>query len=358
MEATLVAAAAGVYFLGKKAFGRELVDTGVQGTFNGAGTFAGTAYAFYKGGWFRGDKTTTSPLDEGLGAIFNAGAKAVSQSARSYADALGLPASAIDGYSKQIQISLSGLNEQQIREKIEQAVAGFGQGLAGRFAQQLDPFAKAGETLAQTFERLAGIQSFSRTLHELGGIFARVAWLSIDAREHLFELAGGMQAIGQQATQFVQDYYGRDEIAGLKADEIQARLAAVGITQDIASREQFRALVDSLDVSGAKGREQLATLLAASGSFTSLSDYLAESGLTLQQAAAQAPDAGPLPGLFGPGGQLEQISAINNVALSVDRVQQTIAEGNQRLLDAIKGQAPAVIFQPWEVGGMAVSGGT
>ena len=354
--APYVAAAAAVYYLGKAAFGRKLADTGVQGTFSGAGDFTGNAYAFYKGGWFRSDKTTTSPLDEGLGAIFDAGAKAVSQSARSYADALGLPASAIDGYSKQIQISLSGLNEQQIREKIEQAVAGFGQGLAERFAQQLDPFAKAGETLAQTFERLAGIQTFSRTLNELGGVFERVAWLSIDAREHLFDLAGGMQALGQQAMQFVQDYYGRDEIAGIKADEIQARLAAVGITQDIASREQFRALVDSLDVSSAKGREQLATLLAASGSFTGLSDYLAETGLTLQQAAAQAPDAGPLPGLFGPGGQLEQISAINNVALSVDRVYGAVME----VVGAIKAQPapPPIVFQPWEVGGMAVSGGT
>ncbi|MBN8511070.1 MAG: hypothetical protein J0L57_20975 [Burkholderiales bacterium] len=144
MEATLVAAAAGVYFLGKKAFGRELVDTGVQGTFNGAGTFAGTAYAFYKGGWFRGDKTTTSPLDEGVGAAFDAGAKAVAESARRYADALGLPGAVIDGFSQQVRFSLAGLNEQQTREKIVQAVAGFNEGLAGHF-----------RALAQTFEHLA-----------------------------------------------------------------------------------------------------------------------------------------------------------------------------------------------------------
>jgi hypothetical protein len=165
-----------------------------------------------------------------------------------------------------------------------------------------------------------------------------------------------METLSAQALQFVQDYYGRDEIAGIKADEIRQSLAAVGLdASGIDSREDFRRLVDSIDVSSAKGREQLATALAASGAFTTVADYLAETGLTLAQAAAAAPQTGVLPGLFGPGGQLEQISAINNVANSVDRVHDAVTT----LIDVVRNQpAPVIQIPVWETGSMAVSGGT
>ena len=71
-----IAAAAAAYYLGKKAFGRELQDTGVQGSFGAEGDFSGQDFKFYKGGWLRSDKTKTSPLSSAMEAVLDAGGSA------------------------------------------------------------------------------------------------------------------------------------------------------------------------------------------------------------------------------------------------------------------------------------------
>jgi tape measure domain-containing protein len=341
-------AAVAAYALAKKAFSRELADSGVQGSFSGSGDFSGSGFDFYKGGWLRKDKTKLRTLDPGLESVFDAGAKAATAQTTAYAKALGLPVEALAGYTQQVRLSLSGLSETEIKDKIAGTVTAFGEGLAERYKSALQPLQRGAETLAQTLQRLSGLQTFSAQLNDLGGVFARVARLSVDAREELAGLAGGLDVLGQQALQFVQDYYSRPEIAGIKAAEVQRALADVGITQDLRNRDQFRALVDNTDVSTATGRQQLAALLQASSAFTSVADYLAETGLSLAQASAQAPQTGALAGLFGAGGQLDQISAINNTTSSVDRVFGAVME----VVDAIKQQRVIVTDGAWEVNGM------
>ncbi|MBN8494549.1 MAG: hypothetical protein J0M00_24290, partial [Burkholderiales bacterium] len=346
--APYVAAAAAAYYLGKKAFGRELADTGVQGSFSGSGDFTGDNYAFYKGGWFRNDKTRTSALDPGVEAALDAGARAAATSARSYAQVLGLPAAAIDGFTQQIQLSLQGLSQQQVQEKIAGAVTSFGEGLAARYQAALTPLQKGGETLAQTLQRLASLQTVSDDLNDLGGVFSRLARLSVDAREGLAELAGGLDALQSQALGYAQNYYTREEIAGLKASELMSALSGVGLQGgNLRSREDFRALVDRIDVNSTQGRQQLATLLSVQGAAASVFDFQAEVGGNLASTTALAPQAGALSDLFGPGGQLEQLNAINAVANGVDRVRDAVLQ----VVDAVKSTRPGAALAPgWEVG--------
>lgn len=325
--APVVAAAYGLYVVGKKLFGRELKDTGISGNFSAEDGFAGQAYKFYKGGWLRKDKTKRSALDPSIDAALDAGAQAATATVQQYAELLGLPVKAIEGYTQKLKLSLKGLSSQEIQEALAGAVADFGEGLASQFAPALELFRKAGESLGDTLQRLATLQSFSNTLADLGGVFERVARLSVDAREGFIAMAGGMDALGAKALGFVQDYYGRDEIAGIKAAEIKDALAAVGITQDVNSRDDFRKLVDSTDISTELGREQLAALLNMASAFTSVADYLTETGATLSSAAAQSPSTGATAALFAPSGQGETVLAINGVAFWV-----------QAVLDAIKQQ--------------------
>lgn len=319
-------AALGAYALGKKLFGRKHADSGIEGTFDASGDFSGNSFDFYKGGTFRRDKTKRGALDSGTESVLDAGAAAMAATTRSYAEVLGLPVKAIEGFSQQIKLSLKGLNEEQVKQAIEGAVQGFGEGMAARFGIALSTFQRAGESMAETLARLAGLQAFSNTLSDLGGVFERIAGLGIDAREGLIQLAGGIEAMGQKALQFVQDYYSRDEIAGLKAGEIQAALKAVGITQDINSRDEYRALLDSLDVSSETGRQQFAALLDMAQAFTGVADFLTEAGRTLSQAAAGAPQSNGATALFAQGGAADQVLAINNVGFWTERVFQAIKE--------------------------------
>ena len=219
-----------------------------------------------------------------------------------------------------------------------------------------EQFAKLGSGAGmEDFQRVAaavvqmqnGMRGIQQLVEPLGGVFARVAGLSGDALAQLTQFAGGIEAFGQQVGSFVSNYFNRDEIAGLKASEIQSALAGVGITQDLSTRDEFRKLVEGLDVGSAQGREQLVTLLKVSQSFASVADYLAETGGTLAGAAALAP-GGPLSDLLL-GGADQQTFATDRVRDSVDIVAERIVE----LIDVVR-RAPAP-GSSWRGGGGEVT---
>jgi len=326
-------------------FGRKLKDTGVEGLFGASGDFGGSSYAYYKGGLFRSNKTVRSPLDQALEQVLDAGGKAAAEQAKAYAEALGLPVEALQGYSQQIKVSFSGMDEAAQKEAIQKLIVDFQEGLLGQFSAQLEPLRKVGETLAQTAGRLASLQTLSKGLNDLGGVFSRVAGLSIQAREQLVEFAGGMESLAGLARSYVENYFNRDEIAGLKAREISDVLAGVGIdASGLSTRGDFRTLVESLDVSGEQGRRQLTALLGVQGSFAGVSDYLAESGGTLGSAAAQAPQTAVLGSLFA-SSAAAQVDAINGVASGVAQTNQLLGQ----LIDAVQQQRTMLDQWQWEV---------
>jgi hypothetical protein len=314
-----------LYSLGKKLFSKTLDDTGITGTFSGSG-FSGQSFAQYSR-IIGGDSTSRKALSSELDAVFDAGALAARESVKAYADALGLPVKAIEGITQKIKFSTKGQSAEETAAEIERFVGKYAETLASAYAPALKQFQKVGESVGDTLQRLAGLQTFSDTMADLGGVFQRVAGLSVDAREGFIAMAGGMDALGQKAMAFVQEYYNRDEIAGIKAAEIKQALEAVGITQDVNSRDDFRKLVDGLDVSTQRGQEQLAALLDMASGFTQVADYIAEIGGTLSGVAGQSPSTGAAAALFGPGGQGEQqIMAINNVSYWTELVYNAVKE--------------------------------
>lgn len=356
-------AAAAVYALGKRLFGRTLQDSGVEGSFGAGGDFSGSQFAFYKGGLLRSNKTTRSPLDSALEATLDAAGAAANLKAAGYAQALGLPVQALDGFTQQIKVSLKGLSDEQAQQAVQKVVDDYQEALLGRFRAQLGPLQHVGETLAQTAERLVALQTFSGTLNDLGGVFSRVAGLSVDAREQFIAMAGGVDALKQSAQSFAQQYYSRDEIAGLKARDVQGVLRSVGINADLMTKADFRRLVDSTDVGTAAGQQRLAGLLSVADEFAQVADYLAEVGGTLSSAATQAPATAQLASLFAQPAQA-QVDAIDNVATWTARVYGAIRDLTTVVQSGGGGSAAAPSASAGEVNGgyvygaAAVSGGT
>jgi phage-related minor tail protein len=315
-----------------RAFGRkrtEFTGSGVTGQV-GADGFEGQAYTDWirKGGWFRSDKTgrDLAALGADMQSAISSQVSAVYAATTAYAEALGLPADSARRARLDFSVAWGG-SEEANQRALQEASDRLANDLAGLYAPALAEYSKAGEQLAETLARLGTLQVFSDGLNELGGVFARVARLSVQAREELIGMAGGMEQLAGLAQGFVQNYYSRDEIAGLKARDLQAALSSVGITQDLRSRDDFRSLVESTDVSTEAGRQRLTQLLRVSGDFAQLSDYLGETGIGLQAAALQAPETSQLADLFSSGTQ-EQVTATNEVRDSVDRV----GAGIERLL--------------------------
>ena len=138
----------------------------------------------------------------------------------------------------------------------------------------------------------SGVQAMNAGLAPLGGVFARLGSLGIEATAGMASLAGGLDQFIAKSTQYVADFYSTDERAAITAQSLQASLASMGLgAVSLGSRADYRALVDSLDISTTAGREQLAGLMNLAADFAGIGEYLETSGQALSAVAAQAPSS-------------------------------------------------------------------
>lgn len=335
--------------IGDALFGRKLKDSGIEGTLSTEG-MDGNAYRFYKGGLFRSNKTKRDELDPALDGAFDSGLSAVTAQVSAYVDALGLPVSALAGYSEQIKISFKGLDEAQIQQAVADAIGKFQEGLAGLYAGAIGQYQKAGETVLQTLQRLSTLQAFSDTINQFGGAFSSIAQLGIDARESLIGMAGGIEALLGKTRQFVADYYTEEEQAALSARDVFKALSATGLNLGgLDTKAEYRALLEGRDLGTEAGRAQFAALLDASSAFAQLAPYLEKSGQTLDELAQIAPRMAELETLFAPGTQADGTAA--DLQLGLSDVSQSVADGSADVVGAIRDMRDAVL------GGLATVAG-
>ena len=150
----------------------------------------------------------------------------------------------------------------------------------------LDELAAVATAIAETAGQL---DAMSDALGPLGGVFARIGNLSSDAQYQLAQFAGGIDALAQKSAAFVQQYYSQDEQIGLQAADLARQFTALGITDGPDTMAEFRALVESQDLSTEQGRLQLAALLDMADQFAAVQAYIGQFGGTIDGLAANAP---------------------------------------------------------------------
>ena len=297
-----------------RAFGRkapEMRDSGIMGSLSG-GAATGQSFAdwFQKGGWFRSNRSGTnfSALGDETSAALTAGAMGVLDSTRAWAQALKLPGDALSSVTTQFKIKLSG-DATKDQAEIQALFGRYAADLATTFQGQLAPFQKAGEAISDTLQRLAGLQTFAETINEFGGVFSRVANLSVDAREQLLGFAGGMESFVAKTQSFAQNYYEEAELAGIQARQVRDQLASLGIDTQIFSRADFRRLVEGTDVSNEQGRQRLSQLLTLGEAFAPVGRFLESNGGSLNTLANMAPTTGAVQQILG-GNSMEGLSSL------------------------------------------------
>jgi hypothetical protein len=350
LGAVLGGALGGVF---NAAFGmgdKETTSKGVTGSIGG-GSVTGQVYANWKqdGGWFRSDKSGTdyAALTADLKSAMDSGALAILASTKAYADALGMPAEQLSTITTTFTTELTGDAEKD-KQAILDTLDKYQVALTAGFQSALQPFQKAGESLIQTMQRLALIQTFSESINQLGGIFSTIATASINAKESLISMAGGIDALISKANAFVKDYYSQGEQAGLQARGIVDALKAVGIdATSLASREDFRALVESRNIETQAGQEQLMALLNIGPQFAQLSDYMKSNDVTMQELLAAAPQVAMLQKMLTPAEQtavstqdLASTAKSGNVILN--QINTSVQSGAAATTEAINVLAGAV----------------
>ena len=321
---------------------KTTTETGIDGMIGG-GEVDARQYSNWikKGGWFRSDKRGVdySALGADTAAALDQTARAVYDQSRLFAEAVGLSGDALSKVQTQIRVKL-GQDEEANKAAIEAAFAAYREDLANSLGESLAPFQKAGETLADTLERLAQLATFSNDINQLGGVFSTIASLSVSAREELIGFAGGMEALLQKASSFVSSYYSQDEQFGLQARQIQKALESLGITAALSSRDDFRRLVESQDVSTTEGRKTFAALLDIAQAFAPVGQFLEQNKKSLDELAKAAPQVKVLESILEDAET--QTEWAEKQAAATDRVYDGIVDLGDIFANAMAGNSAAI----------------
>ncbi|MEN9885484.1 MAG: hypothetical protein RL758_62 [Pseudomonadota bacterium] len=359
----IVGAAIGaVTGLVNRAFGRkpkEVIEQGLVGSFGG-GEATGQMYSEWrqKGGYFRSDKSGTlengradwADMPKEIANVLSIGAGEIYEQIKNYAAALQLPSDVLSSVTTNFRIKVTGKAEED-RQAIVTALQTYEESLSAQYADVLEPFRKKTEetstsifgvtktvttyfeTLAETMRRLIVLQEFSASINQLGGIFSTIAGSSIDAREALIGMAGGIESLMAKASAFVKEYYSQDEQAGMMARDIVNALNAVGIdATTLATRQDFRALVESRNVETEEGRKQLNALLDLAPAFAGVADYIKENDTTIAELIEAAPQVAVLNKILDP----TEVTAEATTAMA------TGIEKSNTLLESIGGKLDSI----------------
>ena len=271
---------------------------GISGTFDLSG-FEGQNYQerSQKGGTFRSDRRWTdySAIDADMDKALDSMLKQAVSGVKTIGRALNVETeTALEGFSHTFALQLSENGDMsKAGEKIAAELKKVQDELATRLVPNIADFARYGETAADTFGRLnQEVTATDAILLAMGKdaseAFGAVGLASIKAREDLIDLAGGLDALASKTQSFYANFYSSDEQVQLAATQAQKALTEgfAEIGQSIpATREAFRSLVESQDLSTEAGRKLWNSLLDLQDEFDAVADG-ADATATSMQAAA------------------------------------------------------------------------
>ncbi|SFD83265.1 DUF4214 domain-containing protein [Massilia yuzhufengensis] len=233
------------------------------------------------GGWFRSDKTNTqsTPLDaDGIRQIQQV-LTSLYTTVHEAGQMVGLSgdefASKLDGFEVDIgKISLKGKKDDEIQKELEAVFSKVGDDLARFGAAGLERFQQVGEGYLETLTRVAtGYQTVAVVSESLGMTFSAVGFESVEARERLLSLSGGMQEFASAAESFLANFYTDEEQVNALRGRLKPTLDQYGIeTGAEDSLKQFRKVVTGLDLTTAAGAQAYATLMQIAPAFKQIAD--------------------------------------------------------------------------------------
>lgn len=272
-----------------RAFGRKLKDTGIEGTFSGDEKFSGSTYQFYKGGWFRSNKTKYSAMDpmlqSGLGQAYGV----LTSANKSMADYLGVDSSSrLKDFKTSVKFSTNGMNEQQIQKKLEEVLGSVAEeqaklllgtyetvrkkgflGFLKKTEQIWKPseFVKYGETALEALTRLSGsLKAVNTFLENTNDGLLEFSLVGADMASSLIELFGSVDSFNTVSGNYYQQFFSDQERLAKGNELLSKAFADLNISMP-STVKGYRQLVESQDLTTESGRETFAALLSLSSAF-------------------------------------------------------------------------------------------
>lgn len=349
-------AAAGPYILGAMVL-KSLTDYKIESKGNGLTASLGSTgitngqagtYAEFQqtGGLFGGGTTTNrdwAVADKSVSNYIDKNVEAITAANRAYGSVLGLTSDKIDGFTKAIEVNLTGLDAAGQKAAIDAELTKFAADQsAAAYGDAVKSFARDGETTSATVARLA------TDLGGVNGAFAALGYTLYDvsaagaaAASGLASAFGSLAAMQSQTAALYNNYYTKSEQKAYTVSSVAANLGAAGITgftkDDIAnaSREQIRAVVDQYagKVGTETGDKQYAAIVSAANALTTYVPDFAEAAAAVVPTVQAAASSG---GGGGGGGSPAPDTALSAWQDATDAIVETMAD----LRSALVGEGP------------------
>jgi hypothetical protein len=233
-------------------------------------------------GLIKWSSRSTSPADPRLVTGIQAATDEVNKQVRRAAGILAIGADAVGTFTKNISVSLAGLTEEQAFNALQGAVDDYADGLAAAVLAT-DRYVRAGEGQMDALMRLAeSLTTVNRVMDNLGHSFRAVGLAGADMASKLADAFGGLDAFAAATKRYFDLFYTEEERRAAITRQVTAELARLNIAMPI-SRDQYRALVASLDVTTEAGREAYAALITMADAF----DFILSAATALSRAAAE-----------------------------------------------------------------------
>lgn len=250
---------------------QNVVDSGVQFGGRLSDLQAGKGFGQYasvdttKSSWFGLKKNTTNSvqsqslsteLSGQLGLIFSNMSAALREANKALGGSSEEIVKTLDNLTlTSTKVSLKGLSGQALTDALNGVISKSLDEMAQAAFPQYDKFRQVGEGYAQTVLRIANhYAQLDDVLQSIGTQFGAVGHASIDARERLIGLMGGIETLAQKTDGFAKTYLTEAEQLAPVTKRVAEEMAALG-KSEITNRQQFKAAVLDLANSGALATE-------------------------------------------------------------------------------------------------------
>lgn len=241
-------------------FGRKLKESGIEGTFGGETGFEGRTYQYYKGGWFRSNKTKYGKLDEETRSNFAKSFFDMKDGVSEMAKMLGLGTESLESFTYKFKVNLKGLSEEDATKKIQEQFKLMGEEMA-KLVLTTDEYSLAEETRMDTLIRLSSTLSTVNTIFEnMGMTMYDISLTGADAAYELSQLFGGLGQFTSVMSNYYDKFYSDSEKQILLQSQLDRAFKDLGVSAP-KTRDEFRALVESQDLTTEEGRKLFAELM-------------------------------------------------------------------------------------------------
>lgn len=141
---------------------------------------------------------------------------------------------------------------------------------------------QASAVLQAVSTQVTAVQQFRDALKTLP--FPNMKDLSFDAAAGMLKFSNNLQALGANISNYAQEFYSEDERMQATTKDVAQQMEALGHA-GVTTKEQFRALVESLDLTKESDQQLYASLMTLEPAFAAAADFAQK---TADDAVAKA----------------------------------------------------------------------